>query len=182
MAERANSLNRGARNILTNVASRLHDRTMPREIDILNGLLSQFELDAREIQDINIELNDLRPKFQKYNELTSRLIALEDRAKLSYVMLYPSIDWKNDAKQPPPEVLGITFETDMLKEKAALSLWRVIREIVRQGTKIRIVQLQDLLASLGHSASRQSIESALATHKKIFRITKSGREKFVSLK
>jgi hypothetical protein len=155
---------------------------MPREIDILDGLESQYRMDAKLIQNINGQLNDLRPMFQKYNELLSQLTSLEDRARANYLMLYPVKTWKDDSEEPPPEVLGITFQETLDKEKKNLSLWRVIREIVRQGVKVRIVQLYELLATIGHQASRQAIESALETHKRTFQITKSGREKFVSLR
>jgi hypothetical protein len=62
------------------------------------------------------------------------------------------------------------------------ALWKVIREIARQTSGIRIVELERALKAFGIESSRQAIESAIATHKKEFRITRQGREKYVALR
>lgn len=61
-------------------------------------------------------------------------------------------------------------------------LWKIIREIVRQAVDIRVYELQDHLKAFSVTTTRSAIESALATHQEEFRITRHGREKFVSLK
>lgn len=155
---------------------------MPSEFDIVEGLREQYRTDARMIQEINAKLNELRPKFQQYNDLSAQLTSLEDRARINFLMLSPFTDWQNDNIEPPPEVLGLALQGDAEVEKKKISLWRVIREITRQSVKIRIVQLQKVLTAIGYKVSRQAIESALATHKKTFRVSRNGRETFVSLK
>jgi hypothetical protein len=155
---------------------------MPRDIDIIDGLRSQYRLDAKAIQQINGRLNNLRPLFQEYLDLSDQLTSLEDRAKVTYLMLSSFTQWNNDAEEPPPEVLGIAFERDVRREKASVPTWKAMREVVRQSLKIRIVQVQELLREFGHKASRQAIESALATHRGTFQVTITGREKFVSLR
>jgi hypothetical protein len=61
-------------------------------------------------------------------------------------------------------------------------LWKIIREIVRHSGEIRVVKLENALKDFSIKTRRQSIESALAVHKREFRITRRGREKFVALK
>ena len=61
-------------------------------------------------------------------------------------------------------------------------LWKIIREIIRQVTEIRVYELEAHLRGFGVKTTRSAIESALLTHRKEFRIEKRGREKFVSLK
>jgi hypothetical protein len=61
-------------------------------------------------------------------------------------------------------------------------LWKIIREIVRQAVDLRVYELQTHLKAFGINTTRSAIESALLTHKEEFKITRHGREKFVSLK
>ena len=68
-------------------------------------------------------------------------------------------------------------------ELSRFSLWRVVREIVRQTAGIRAYELEAHLKQFGlKKATRPAIGSALLTHSTEFRITKRGREKYVSLK
>jgi hypothetical protein len=57
-----------------------------------------------------------------------------------------------------------------------------MRAIVEQVTEVQVVDLQDALEYFGKSASRQAIESALASHKETFETRTRNRDKFVSLK
>jgi hypothetical protein len=62
-----------------------------------------------------------------------------------------------------------------------LPLWMAMRAIVEQVSEIQVVELQDVLTFFGVKASRQSIESALASHGETFKTVPRGRSKFVSL-
>jgi hypothetical protein len=89
-----------------------------------------------------------------------------------------------NAKDHAFETLGnvdLAIDDDEL-ELSKISLWRIIREIVRQTAEIRIFELEEHLKAFGVKTSRPAIESALATHSKEFKTTKRGREKFVSLR
>jgi hypothetical protein len=57
-------------------------------------------------------------------------------------------------------------------------MWAVVEQV----EEIQVVELQDALEHFGQKASRQAIESALASHREIFETKTRGREKFVSLK
>lgn len=61
-------------------------------------------------------------------------------------------------------------------------LWKIIREIVRQSVDLRVYELQTHLKAFGIHTTRSAIESALLTHKEELKVTRHGREKFVSLK
>jgi NH3-dependent NAD+ synthetase len=63
-----------------------------------------------------------------------------------------------------------------------LPLWLAMRAILEQTTEVQVVDLQDALEHFGIKASRQAIESALASHKETFETKTRSRDKFVSLK
>jgi hypothetical protein len=63
-----------------------------------------------------------------------------------------------------------------------LPLWTAMRAIVEQVSEIQVIELQDALAYFGVKASRQGVESALASHRETFKTVQRERSKFVSLK
>ncbi len=63
-----------------------------------------------------------------------------------------------------------------------MPLWLAMKAIVEQTTEVQVVDLQDALEYFKIKASRQAIESALASHKETFETKVRNREKFVSLK
>jgi hypothetical protein len=116
--------------------------------------------------------------------------AKERSVKIGFALLFnvpTKIDSEADAYVNPKyaeemrEAAGVALNHEDL-DLSNVSLWRVIREVVRQTTEIRVFELEAHLKAFGLKASRPAIESALATHAKEFRIVKRGREKFVSLK
>jgi hypothetical protein len=77
-------------------------------------------------------------------------------------------------KDVSKEIVTITDEK--------LPLWVAMRAIMEQVTDLQVVDLQDVLEYFKIKASRQAIESALASHKETFETKTRGRDKFVSLK
>ncbi|HTC61523.1 MAG TPA: hypothetical protein VK709_01660 [Candidatus Saccharimonadales bacterium] len=163
---------------------------MARLKDIVTGLSDQTFRKSEELARDLEELNVLRANWQRYEELSRQVESKERIIKIGYALLFSAplkANPKADAYKSPDlqfcqdsENLGLDpAELDVSK----FSLWRVIREVVRQTAEIRVYELEAHLKEFGlKKATRPAIESALSTHPKEFRIVKRGREKFVSLK
>ncbi len=173
------------RSRLTNLLSSCSVAGVARIKDIVSGLGQQTGRKAGELTKDMEELNTLRDGYQRYRELSAQIEAKERSVKIGLALLsnaptnssYITTERIKELR----ESTGIALEAEDL-DLSRFSLWRVIREIVRQTTEIRVFELEGHLRSFGLKVSRPAIESALATHAKEFKTVKRGREKFVSLK
>lgn len=164
---------------------------MARFRDIVDGLSRRTSRNCTELAKDTEEMNRLQESYQRFRELAERVRREQDNAKLRLAMLF-SIPVKDN---PTADAYDPRFRDELREETGILlalnpadldlsrfSLWRVIREIVRQTTEMRVYELEAHLKGFGLKIGRSAVESALATHTKEFRITKRGREKYVSLK
>lgn len=155
---------------------------MARLPDIADGLGKQLKADAEEIRKLNDELNKHRAAYQRYREVSSYLDSKADRIKVTLGLLFHLDGWNDeDGAVEFCEELGIAID-EPTAVRVKNPLWKSIREVLRQVTEMQIVELESILHGLGVNTSRQAIESAVDTHKDAFRVTRRGREKFVSLK
>ncbi|MGA6987873.1 MAG: hypothetical protein WBZ01_17580 [Terriglobales bacterium] len=158
--------------------------------DIVTGLNRQTSRKCEAIRSATDEMGELLEPYQRYRELSEWIKPEQESARIGLALLLNlpmKIDPKADAINPvelgdfdKPKMLLAVNEADLDLNK--YSLWRIIREIVRQTTEIRVYELEAHLKAFGIKTNRTAIESALATHAREFRITKRGREKYVSLK
>lgn len=181
------------RTFLTFVMSRYSLLGMARFKDIVAGLTQQTSRKSDELSRDLEELNNLRAGWQRYNELSKQMEAKEKAVKIGYALILSAplkVNVEADAYAPRSDKeweaeageLGLSVDADDF-DLSNFPLWRVIREVVRQTAEIRVYELEAHLRQFGlKKATRPAIESALSTHPKEFRITKRGREKFVSLK
>lgn len=176
--------------LLTGLMSHYIMLGMARFKDVVSGLSQQTSRKSEELARDLEELNSLRASWQRYQELSRQVESKERAIRIGYALLFSvplKVNLKGDAYAGPDreyeqdaERLDINVaDLDLSK----FSLWRVIREVVRQTAEIRVYELEAHLKQFGlKKATRPAIESALATHPKDFKITRRGREKFVSLK
>jgi hypothetical protein len=162
---------------------------MARFRDIVSGISQQTVRKSEELARDLEELNALRASWQRYQELSKQVASKEQVIKIGYGLLLSApqrVNTEADAYASPDAEFyrdAERFSMDAVEiDLSRFSLWRVVREIIRQTSEIRIYELEAHLKQFGLKASRSAIESALATHPKEFRISKRGREKFVSLK
>jgi hypothetical protein len=152
---------------------------MPGFVEVHDALRKQYEADAKRVAALNQDLSDLRPAFVKYKELSAEQFKVEERFRVLLGMigyLFPTEKIKELDVVP-----GIAVKSPE-DERARTPLWKVLRELARQVVEIRIVELEAGLEQYGYKASRQAIESAIATHRDTFRSVRKGRERFISLK
>lgn len=167
---------------LTNTESKRNILRMARLTDIQKALKNQISDEARHISKLNDEMNELRPAYKRYIELSKESEARVDRIRSTLGLLAGDLEFDDlRTSEDCLQFVGINVG-ESLTEKWKNPLWKFMREIVRQVPELQIVELEALLIGLGIKTSRQSIESALESHREVFRMTKRGRDKFVSLK
>jgi len=159
--------------------------------DIIGGLTRRTSRQYSELSKGLEEQRALIEACERLRDLASWLKPQEESWRIGNALLLnvrQKIDSTAEAEfdhfTKEPE-LDSTTGPYLAVEDADLSrypLWKILRELVRQAVDIRVYELQGHLKAFGIDTTRSAIESALATHEKEFRITKHGREKFVSLK
>ena len=178
---------------LTGVYSLCSILDVARLKDIVQGLGEQSARQHLELLAANEELNKLRPAVQKFRELEALIKEKGESQKIDFALLLnvpQKINTGKDAYAHADVVSELINETiqegEYLSEEdieiTHVPLWKVIREILKQTSAIRVYELESHLASFGVKAARSAIESALTAHKKDFKTEKHDREKFVSLK
>jgi hypothetical protein len=152
---------------------------MIRFADIKKRLDQQYIEDVKQLRKNYSEQNKLRPSVVRFNDLEREAKAREERMARVIVLLGDEkfADTRRELLAGNDVSKEIVVNVD---EK--LPLWSAMRAIVEQTTEVQVVDLQDALEYFGIKASRQAIESALASHKETFETKTRNREKFVSMK
>jgi DICT domain-containing protein len=177
--------------VLYNADSYLYCDFVARFHKLADGLNQQISADTRELTELNRERERLRAAATRFQEIAEIARPKEERLGIALALMLNRVE-REDTKavahfdgsyQPPSPEKMLTFpvvDTDL----RSYPLWKVIREIVRHTGEVQIVKLERISQDFAFHkrVRRQSIESALAVHKRDFRITKRGREKFVALK
>jgi hypothetical protein len=161
--------------------SQLSNRLVARCQDIIEGLAAQLKADTSDAQKISEEMSTLRSAFTRYRDLSAQMDGKTERIKAVLGVLADSKEKEIGDTFELLDSLGIPSEVPS-DIRSKTPFWKLLREIVRQVTEMQIVELEHTLPHFGISISRQAIESALKTHKDVFRVRKQGREKFVSVK
>ena len=168
-------------NFIDSLVSKLYSPFMARFPDIVDGLRKQRKSDADDIRETGEELSELRSAYQRYRDLSEHLDSRIERVKIVLALLASEESEQVGEAFEFLDGLGIILEApaDLQEE---MPLWKMVREVVRQSEELRIVELENVMRSLKVKTSRQAIEAAIDAHKRTFKIRRSGREKFVSLK
>jgi hypothetical protein len=165
--------------ILTRVASQCTVDSVIRFADIEKRLDQQYVEDVKQLRKNYSEQNSLRRYVIRFHDLEREAKARENRMA-RIVMLVGEDKYEDTIKslrQGEDVSKEITVNTD-----DKLPLWMAMQAVVEQAGEIQVVDLQDALEYFKIKASRQAIESALASHKEMFETKTRNREKFVSLK
>jgi len=163
---------------LTKVASACTLDSVIRFADIRERLTQQYDADYEYLEKNYEEQNKLLPQVRRFHDLEREAKIRRERAARIIVVLGEQkfSDRDEDLKRKRTSEKGIYFDTD------DMPLWGLMAAIVEQVPEIQVVDLQAALEYFGRKASRQAVESALASHKETFETKTRNREKFVSLK
>ena len=172
----------GHRNIestkcLTTVASECNVGSVVRFADIEKRLDQQYIEDVKQLRKNYSEQNRLRPSVVRFHDLEREAKVRQERIARVVMLLR---DNKFERRELPT---GNDVSRDIVVSvDDKPPLWLAMKAIVEQTTEVQVVELQNALEYFKIKASRQAIESALASHKETFETKTRGREKFVSLK
>lgn len=156
---------------------------MSRTWTIHGALKEQLKQDQQEINHVFKELDKLHGVYLKYRSLEEKKRELRERIGYTLAMLSFNQERGLDNTDFTDVALDADIEESAEELKKKLPLWGAIVQVLRQkGSEMQIVNLHESLKWLGMGVTRQAIESALQTHRELFKITRRGREKFVSLK
>ncbi len=175
---------------LTHVQSMCSVLDMARLKDIVAGLGTYTAKTHDELVKAHDERARLQGAAQRLRDLEEMVRAKDESFRIGISLLLgipQKVNLKGDAYAATNRDYEDFAEAGIIPDAEELAvsnfpLWKVIREILRQTSEIRVYELEEHLRSFEVKASRSAIESALLTHKKQFRIIKRGREKFVALK
>ena len=150
-----------------------------RLADLEKRLEQQYNEDVKYLRKNYSEQNKLRASVLRFQDLEREALVREDR--MQRVILLLGEEKFEDTRRELLAGKDVSKEIVVFVDDK-LPLWLAIRAIVEQVTEIQVVDLQDALLHFGKKASRQAIESALASHRETFETKTRSREKFVSLK
>src|SRR5271156_2612284 len=152
--------------------------------NLVAGLSRQMAKDNADLDAIRTEQDHLRESYLRFLELSERAQPKQERLEIAAGLLLNmpiKIDPSAVADFGEHEVSVPLLVNANRLDVSKFALWKVIREIVRQTSEIRMIELENALNSFGTKASRSAIDSALTVHKKEFHVFSRGREKYVSL-
>jgi len=151
--------------------------------DIIAGLSQQVDRDSDDLNQINREKAELRKAYLRYNDLLEITRPKEERLEIALGLLLniPVRKLGPGMSEDEVQYVPIPVDAEKVMDISKFALWKVIREIVRQTSEIRVTELQDALSGFGIKTSRQAVESAIYTHKDELRVRMQGREKYVYL-
>ena len=162
--------------------------SMARFKDIVAGLSRQTARKSEVVAKTHDELNRLLEAHQRYEELSVWVGTESESTQIGMALLFGA-PMKTKPHIDAYDLKGLgDAENDIQLDAAAMNLsryplWKIIREILRQVPEMRVYELEAHLKAFGvPKAQRSAIESAIKTHRKQFKVTKRGREKFVAWK
>jgi hypothetical protein len=179
---------------LTDVQSVCSLKGVARFKDIVKGLSDQTARKLGSVAKIRAELDELLGAYQRYRELLARIEPESESAQIGVALLFNvPVKTHQEINPYPLSERGMREIEDAAEngigidprtlDLAQYPLWKIMREILRQVPEMRVYELEAHLKAFGVPKSeRSAIESSLKTHRRQFRITVKGREKFVGWK
>jgi hypothetical protein len=154
--------------------------------DLVAGLSRQMARDSADLRAIEVEQDQLRESHLRFLELSEQAQPKQERLEIAVGLLLnmpvkdnptAEVDFNNDWG-----ITSLPLPVDANRlDISKFALWKVVREIVRQTSEIRMIELENALNKFGAKATRSAIDSALTVHKNEFHVFWRGREKYVSL-
>jgi hypothetical protein len=176
---KAETCNTESTNILTRVDRGFIVGGVIRFADIAKRLDQQYSEDEKQLRKNYSEQNKLRPHVIRFHDLEREAKAREER--MSRIILLLGEEKFGDTLKDLRRGEDVSKEIAVTTEEK-LPLWRAMQAILEQTSESLVVDLQDALEYFDMKASRQAIESALASHKETFETKMRTGDKFVSLK
>jgi len=156
--------------MLTSLASYLY-RTciVARLSDVSSAIKHRLEYERSRLADVTTEMEKLAAAYNRFKDLKE----------------------ESEKRQESIRRLSLVFDVQKVKNPApnapmsgafGYALWQVMETYLQFAEKAKVAEIMEFLEWVKFTTTRQAVESAIATHPKVFRVTKDGWEKYVSLK
>jgi hypothetical protein len=145
-------------------------------LNISNELLAR----AEELSKVEREMSKLEEAYERFRALTKQAETLEADISEAAAVLGPEWFALHTEADYAEKNVKLSLPVGKLREK--LPLWKAMVCIVKHTPWIQIVDMEELLSEISIHVSRAAIESALTVHKKVFRIRRIERAKFMALR
>jgi hypothetical protein len=180
---KAEARNNDARKLLTELAPILHDADVARAKDVFNRVRDALVVDAKRQRELGKEMHKLSDAYHRYLALQRESKAHEDSANALKALL-GSKAFIEAMSEDTSEAIGDELEIypTVGDLRQAAPLWQHVQQYLRFVPEAQVGEIVEFLDWLEIETSRQAVESAIKTHPKMFKVRKSGRESFVSLK
>ena len=148
--------------------------------EIYEQILRRLKHDLAQSQEVEKQMAQLAPEYNKYLDLRKRLQDHERSSEKLTAVLSPEV-----AALATEQVSGTLSEQK--KKKLAylrqqLQLWEAVEQFLRFVPEARVHEILDFLEYAKITASRQAVEAAIKAHPKVFVVRKQRREKYISLR
>ncbi len=152
--------------------------------DAFEALSHRLIHEGTKIRDVRLEITKLRSAYNQYIDLSRDLGRRLERTRRIVALLGPNA-FLQVMKADETNVIGEYIETTPSPRQLRddLVLWQAIEQYLHCVQEATIEDIQAFFVLLDiKKVSRQAIESALKAHSKLFRVRKSGKEKYISLR
>jgi len=159
---------------------------MPTAHDAILALKQRLGHEQKQIENARNEMQKLAECYNRHIDLVKEMEERRKRVERIAGVLGPHnfefAELFSDGTQRTRfPVKEIESSADELRKK--LALWEAIEQFLTCATEARVGEIQAFLQAVNIvGTTRQAIESAVKTHPKVFRVTKRGGERYISLK
>jgi len=183
-AEMRTKSNIEATKVLTTRLLGVNVLIVPMVRDVFQSMILRLKYEAERVQEFRNDMEKLASSYHRYCDLQKNLKASEDRIKRIVAVLGANLI-SQVKESEDGNALREILETDPTPTKLRTNapLWKMLAEYLSHVPEATVEEIAVFMEAVGvNDLSRQAIESALRTHAKTFRITKRGREKYISLR
>jgi hypothetical protein len=168
-----------ARIVLTFLESVLYRGSVARGSELAEALKERLQGKSDSLESVTTEMNTLRSAYNRYRDLAEQKEQLRQETLRLAAVLAPQLSPSDMADIFADDVASIGTMQEM---RGRVALWEVLAVILEQTGEIRVFELDMLLSTFNINGTRQAVESAIDTHRKVFSVRRKGREKYVSLR
>jgi len=170
MLPSAESFIKEARYLLTRVASLLYRPCIVARLsDVSSAIKHRLEYEQSRLADVTAEMEKLAAAYNRFKDLKE-----ESEKRQESIRRLSLVFDVQKAKNPAPNA--------PMSHVFGYALWEVMETYLQFAEKDKVAEILQFLEWVKFTTTRQAVESAIATHPKVFRVTKDGWEKYVSLK
>jgi hypothetical protein len=141
---------------------------------IQQKMSGRLRYEIKKLRGVRARLCELQDQYNEIQDLQNEADRREARSRI-LIGLIGAVELKSEG---PDSVLS-----DLRESRTRPPVWKAMREYLRHAGEARIVDFERFFSLINlEDANRNSIESALKQHPRIFETEKRKREKFIFLK